>query len=52
MFLETGARIGAYRVVALIGTGGIGHVYRAIDTKLGRSVALKILPDAFSADSE
>jgi len=48
MSLETGRRLGPYEVVALIGAGGMGEVYRARDTKLGRDVALKILPDTFA----
>ena len=43
MALAPGDRIGAYEVVALIGAGGMGEVYRARDTKLGRPVAIKIL---------
>jgi len=45
MLLQRGARMGSYEVEALLGTGGMGEVYRAIDSKPGRSVALKILPD-------
>src|SRR5262245_53906999 len=45
-------RIGAYEIVAQIGAGGMGEVYRARDTKLGRDVALKILPDAFAHDGD
>jgi eukaryotic-like serine/threonine-protein kinase len=52
MHLARGARVGSYEVVALIGSGGMGEVYRAVDSRLGRSVALKILPDAFSADPD
>ena len=48
--LQPGTRIGAYEVVALIGAGGMGEVYRARDTKLNRDVALKILPHNFAAD--
>src|SRR5437879_9499639 len=44
--------IGQYSVVSLIGEGGMGEVYRARDTKLGRDVAIKVLPAAFSEDSE
>ena len=44
--------IGPYRVAHLIGAGGMGEVYRARDTKLGRDVAIKVLPAAFTADAE
>ena len=44
MALQPGSRIGAYEIAGLIGAGGMGEVYRARDTKLGRDVAIKILP--------
>jgi serine/threonine protein kinase/Tol biopolymer transport system component len=47
-----GTRIGVYEVTALLGEGGMGQVYRATDTLLGRQVAIKILPNAFAADFE
>jgi hypothetical protein len=50
--LTPGTRLGVYEVTAQIGVGGMGEVYRARDTKLGRDVALKILPDAFAADPD
>ena len=52
MPLNVGSRLGHYDVTALIGEGGMGQVYQATDTKLKRQVALKILPEAFSADPE
>ena len=52
MALNVGSRLGHYDVTALIGEGGMGQVYQATDTKLKRQVALKILPEAFSADPE
>ena len=52
MALDVGSRLGHYDVAALIGEGGMGQVYRATETKLKRQVALKILPEAFSADPE
>ncbi len=52
MSLTVGSRLGHYEVTALIGEGGMGQVYQATDTKLKRQVALKILPEAFSADPE
>jgi Tol biopolymer transport system component len=47
-----GRRLGGYEVLAPLGAGGMGEVYRAKDTKLGREVALKVLPEAFSRDPE
>ena len=47
-----GRRLGGYEVLAPLGAGGMGEVYRARDTKLGREVALKVLPEAFSRDPE
>lgn len=52
MALTAGERLGAYEIGALIGAGGMGEVYRARDTKLGREVAIKVLPEEFSRDPE
>src|SRR5262245_22230446 len=52
MPLVTGTRLGAYEVLALIGQGGMGEVHRARDTKLDRDVALKVLPETFTADPD
>jgi hypothetical protein len=50
--LTPGTRLGVYDITALIGEGGMGHVYRARDTKLDRDVAIKILPEAFAHDAD
>src|SRR5438445_6955282 len=50
--LTIGTRIGAYEILAPLGAGGMGEVFRARDTKLNRDVALKILPDAFASDAD
>src|SRR5512139_1549534 len=52
MSLSPGTRLGPYEITALIGSGGMGEVYRARDTRLDRSVAIKILPPEFSADPD
>src|SRR5256886_1847202 len=50
--LSSATRIGPYEIMTLLGEGGMGEVYRARDTVLGREVAIKVLPAAFSADLE
>ena len=52
MPLAPGARLGPYQVVAALGAGGMGEVYRARDSKLGRDIAVKVLPDHLSTDRE
>jgi serine/threonine protein kinase len=50
--LTPGTRLGVYQIVAAIGDGGMGRVFRARDTKLDRDVAIKILPEAFAHDAD
>jgi serine/threonine-protein kinase len=50
--LTSGTRLGVYEVIASIGVGGMGEVFRARDTKLNRDVALKVLPDSLAGDTE
>ncbi len=52
MTLASGTKLGSYEVLAPIGAGGMGEVYQAHDTKLGRDVAIKVLPEAFAHDPE
>src|ERR1700730_17459501 len=52
MALSAGTRLGPYEILASIGAGGMGEVYGAHDTKLGRNVAVKVLPDSFAHDPE
>jgi serine/threonine protein kinase len=52
MTLTSGLKLGSYEIVGPLGAGGMGEVYLAQDTRLGRSVAIKILPDKFSCDTQ
>ena len=52
MALSPGTRLGPYEISAHIGSGGMGEVYRAHDTTLKRSVAIKVLPPAFANDPD
>ena len=52
MALSAGTTLGVYEIIALLGAGGMGEVYRARDSKLGRDVAIKVLPDLFVDDPE
>jgi len=52
MALTAGTKLGPYEIVAMIGAGGMGEVYRARDQRLGRDVAVKVLPASFAADPD
>src|ERR1700740_1651565 len=52
MSMKTGPRRGSYESTYAIGAGGMGEVYQAHDTKRGRDVAIKVLPEAFAHDSD
>ena len=52
MSIPVGTRLGSYEILAPIGAGGMGEVYRARDTKLDRDVAIKVLPEELASDEE
>jgi serine/threonine protein kinase len=52
MSLSAGMRLGPYEVIAPIGAGGMGEVYRAKDSRLDREVAIKVLPEHMAKDTE
>src|SRR5262244_3503482 len=51
MSVSPGTKLGSYEVLSLLGVGGMGEVYRARDRKLGRDVAIKVLPEEFARDA-
>jgi eukaryotic-like serine/threonine-protein kinase len=52
MSFDPGVQLGPYQILSALGAGGMGEVYRARDTKLGRDVAIKVLPAALHLDAE
>src|SRR5215813_8390372 len=50
--IAVGSQLGSYKIISPLGAGGMGEVYRARDSRLGRDVAIKVLPERFSADSD
>lgn len=52
MSLTLGSRVGPYEIVSALGAGGMGEVYRAKDSRLGRDVAIKVLPESMARDTE
>ncbi len=52
MSLSAGSRLGPYEIVSALGAGGMGEVYRAKDPRLGRDVAVKVLPASFSTEPD
>jgi len=50
--LSSGTKLGTFEITSHIGSGGMGDVYEAHDSKLGRDVAIKVLPEQFARDSE
>ena len=52
MLLSSGSRLGSYEITHVLGTGGMGEVYRARDSRLGRSVAIKVILDGLGADPD
>ena len=52
MHLSPGHRLGPYEIISPLGAGGMGEAYRARDTRLGRDVAIKILPQHLSSNAE